>query len=82
MLEVHDKITESKLHLVGNEDNTAFLTDYNDFLLNCNAIDYADVAQKVGSCFSQDDNVRDLYQTGFQYIIVGEPETLVEVSFN
>ena len=81
VIEAHEEITKAKLDSDLNEENVDLKQDYKDFLCNCNAVDYADVVQRVKSCFNADESVRELYQTGFQYIIAGVPDTLVEVSF-
>ena len=83
VIEAHEEIAKSKLNFNSdlNGENVDLKQDYKDFLCNCNAVDYADVVQRVKSCFNADESVRELYQTGFQYIIAGVPDTLVEVSF-
>lgn len=82
MIATHHHVIESKLYGVSSVREPEILQlveDYNKFLADCNAMDYADVINCVSRSFqSSDNNTGQVYQDQ-QYIIIGIPTTLVEV---
>lgn len=83
VLEAHKAIMKCKLSLDEDSNDTTvtkLCAVYNKFLLHCNAIDFADVLQRVKTCFIVDSNVRDMIQTSHQFVVLGKPNTELEVS--
>lgn len=83
VLEAHKAIMKCKLSLDEDSNDTTvtkLCAVYNKFLLHCNAIDFVDVLQRVKTCFIVDSNVRDMFQTSHQFVVLGKPSTELEVS--
>lgn len=82
VLDTHKAIMKCKLSMDDDEDNkiTKLCTAYNKFLSHCNAVDFADVLQRVKTCFIVDSNVKDLFQASHQFVVLGKPKTELEVS--
>ena len=80
VLEAHDEIMKYKLSMDEEENSISKLcTAYNKFLLHCNSVDFADVFQRVKTCFIMDSNVKDMLQISQQFVVTGKPKTQLEV---
>ena len=81
VLDTHKAIMKCKVSMNDDDDDTVtkLCTAYNKFLSHCNAVDFADVLQRVKTYFIVDSNLRDMFQTS-QYIVLGKPTTELEVS--
>jgi len=83
VLEAHKAIMKSKLSMDDDDDDNTFTkicTTYNKFLSHCNAVDFADVLQRVKAYFIVDSNLKDMFQTCHQFVVFGKPRTELEVS--
>jgi len=88
VLDTHKAITKSKLSMDDDDDDndddddtiTKLCTAYNKFLSHCNAVDFVDVLQRVKTYFIVDSNVKDMFQTSHQFVVLGKPKTNLEVS--
>ena len=82
VLDTHKAIMKCKLSMDDNDNDavTKLCTAYNKFLSHCNAVDFADVLQRVKTCFIVDNNVKDMFQTSHQFVVLGKPKTELEVS--
>lgn len=84
VLETHQNIMKCKLLMEDDDVETIskLCAAYNKFLSQCNAVDFADVLQRVKTCFIVDSNAKDTFQTSYQFVVVGKPKTQLEVSKN
>ena len=81
VLETHQKIMKCKLSLEDdNEEISKLCAAYNKFLSHCNAVDFADILQRVKTCFIVDSDAKDKFQISHQFVVVGKPKTQLEVS--
>lgn len=83
VLDAHKTIMKSKLSMDDDDDGdtiTKLCTAYNKFLSHCNAVDFADVFQRVKTYFIVDSNLKDMFQTSHQFVLFGKPKTELEVS--
>ena len=82
VLETHQSIMKCKLSLEDdNEAISKLCSAYNNkFLSYCNAVDFADVLQRVKTCFIVDSDAKDNFQTSHQFVVAGKPKTQLEVS--
>ena len=83
VLDAHKAIKKSKLSMDDDDDDdkvTKLCTAYNKFLSHCNAVDFVDVLQRVKAYFIVDSNLKDMFQTCHQFVVVGKPKTELEVS--
>ena len=80
VLDTHKAIMKCKLSMDDDDTVTKLCTAYNKFLSHCNAVDFADVLQRVKTYFIVDSNLKDMFQTSHQYVVLGKPETELEVS--
>lgn len=85
VLDTHKAITKSKLSMDDDDDDddgtiTKLCTAYNKFLSHCNAVDFVDVLQRVKTYFIVDSNLKDMFQTSHQFVVLGKPKTDLEVS--
>ena len=82
VLEAHKAIMKYKLSM--DEDENSIISNlcaaYNTFLSHCNAVDFADVLQRVKTCVIVDSNVKDMLQISHQFVVIGKPKTQLEVS--
>lgn len=82
VITTHQHVIESKLYglsSVRDPEILQIIEDYDKFLADCNAVDYADIINSVSRCFqSSDNNTKQFYQDQ-QYTILGIPTTLFEV---
>ena len=76
VLETHQKIMKCKLSLEDdNEAISKLCAAYNKFLSYCNTVDFADILQRVKTCF-----IVDKFQISHQFVVVGKPKMQLEVS--
>ena len=81
VFETHKNIMKFKISMdEGNEKISKLCAAYNKFLSHCNAVDFADVLQRVKTTFIVDSSVKDNFQTSHQFVVVGTPNTQLEVS--
>ena len=82
VLDTHKAITKCKLSMDDDDDDTItkLRTAYNKFLSHCNAVDFVDVLQRVKTYFIVDSNLKDMFQTSHQFVVIGKPKTDLEVS--
>lgn len=83
VLDTHKAITKSKLSMDDDDDDgtiTKLCTAYNKFLSHCNAVDFVDVLQRVKTYFIVHSNLKDMFQTSHQFVVLGKPKTDLEVS--
>ena len=82
VLDTHKAITKCKLSMDDDDNDTItkLCTAYNKFLSHCNAVDFVDVLQRVKTYFIVDSNLKDMFQTSHQFVVLGKPKSDLEVS--
>ena len=63
----------------GDEGTARLCSEYNKFLSYCNAIDFVDLLQRVKTCFIMDTDAKNNFQTLQQFVVIGKPNTQLEV---
>ena len=63
----------------GDEEIARLCSEYNKFLSYCNAVDFVDILQRVKTCFIVDTDAKNNFQTLQQLVVVGKPNTQLEV---
>ena len=79
VFEAHKSIMKNKITMDDDNESSKLVAAYNKFLSNCNAVDFADILQRVKTTFIVDSDVKDKFQTLYQFVAVGNPKTQLEV---
>lgn len=79
VFEAHKSIMKNKITMDDDNESSKLVAAYNKFLSNCNAVDFADILQRVKTTFIVDSDVKDKFQTSYQFVAVGNPKTQLEV---
>ena len=79
VFEAHKSIMKNKITIDDDNESPKLVAAYNKFLSHCNAVDFADILQRVKTTFIVDSDVKDKFQTSYQFVAVGNPKTQLEV---
>lgn len=79
VFEAHKSIMKNKITMDDDNESPKLVAAYNKFLSHCNAVDFADILQRVKTTFIVDSDVKDKFQTSYQFVAVGNPKTQLEV---
>lgn len=79
VFEAHKSIMKNKITMDDDNESSKLVAAYNKFLSHCNAVDFADILQRVKTTFIVDSDVKDKFQTSYQFVAVGNPKTQLEV---